>query len=61
MTLALPTWFDDEAVVEPAAGAGHLVVRLGGGRYAVRATDVAEVLLRSVRPDLLDTAAAVPE
>lgn len=44
MTLALPTWFDDETVVEPAVGTGHLVVRLGGGRYAVRATDVAEVL-----------------
>ncbi len=44
MTLALPTWFDDEVVVEPAVGTGHLVVRLGGGRYAVRATDVAEVL-----------------
>ena len=40
----LPTWFDDEVVAEPEIGTGHLVVRLGGGRYAVRAVDVAEVL-----------------
>ena len=44
MTVTLPTWFDDEVVDEPSIGTGHLVVRLGGGRYAVRATDVAEVL-----------------
>ena len=40
----LPTWFDDE-VVEPApTGVDHVVVRLGGGRYGVRAPDVAEVV-----------------
>lgn len=49
VTVTLPTWFDDEVVDEHAVGTGHLVVRLGGGRYAVRATDVAEVLPVPVR------------
>jgi purine-binding chemotaxis protein CheW len=39
------TWFDDEAATPvAAAGDDHVLVRLGGGRYAVRATDVAEVM-----------------
>jgi purine-binding chemotaxis protein CheW len=37
------TWFDDDPVTVDPAGRDHVVVRLGDGRYAVRATDVAEV------------------
>lgn len=38
------TWFDDVVEPEPDDAAGHLVLRLGAGRYAVPAVDVAEVL-----------------
>jgi purine-binding chemotaxis protein CheW len=38
------TWFDDESAAPVATGEDHVLVRLGGGRYAVRATDVAEVM-----------------
>ncbi len=38
------TWFDDEPVVAAAESADHVVVRLAGGRYCLRATDVAEVV-----------------
>jgi purine-binding chemotaxis protein CheW len=44
VTLALPTWFDDEVVEPESSGVDHVVVRLGGGRYAVRAPDVAAVI-----------------
>ena len=44
MTLALPTWFDDEVAEPEPTGVDHVVVRLGGGRYAVCAPDVAEVI-----------------
>ena len=45
VTLAMPTWFDDDVVEhERPVGHDHVVVRLGGGRYAVAAADVAEVV-----------------
>ena len=43
MTSTLPTWFDDvDAPVD--AVAEHVVLRVGGSRYAVPATAVAEVV-----------------
>ncbi|HSN07130.1 MAG TPA: chemotaxis protein CheW [Candidatus Angelobacter sp.] len=44
MTVTLPTWFDDDVVEPESAGVEHVVVRLGGGRYGIRAQDVAEVV-----------------
>lgn len=46
-----PTWFDDDVDEVETLGVDHVAVRLGGGRYAVRALDVAEVtpLPRSTR------------
>jgi len=44
VTISLPAWFDDDVVEPEALGVDHVVVRLGGGRYGVRATDVAEVI-----------------
>jgi purine-binding chemotaxis protein CheW len=38
------TWFDDEPATTAEVGSDHVVVRLGGGRYCLRATDVAEVV-----------------
>lgn len=51
MTVTLPsrgqdpgaTWFDDDVAEPESTGVDHVVVRLGGGRYAVCAPDVAEV------------------
>lgn len=44
MTVSLPTWFDEDVVEPESTGADHVVIRLGGGRYGVRARDVAEVV-----------------
>ena len=44
MTISLPTWFDDDVAEPEALGVDHVVIRLGGGRYGVCATDVAEVV-----------------
>jgi purine-binding chemotaxis protein CheW len=41
---ARPTWFDDAAEEPATTGVDHVVIRLGGGRYAVCAPDVAEVV-----------------
>jgi chemotaxis signal transduction protein len=59
VTQLLPTWFDDDVEPVRADGADHLVVRLGSGRYAVRAVDVAEVLPVPVRTRVPGTPAWV--
>jgi purine-binding chemotaxis protein CheW len=44
VTVPLPTWFDDDVVEADDLVVDHVVVRLGSGRYGVRALDVAEVV-----------------
>ena len=44
VTATLPTWFDDDVVEPVSSGVDHVVLRLAGSRYAVCASDVAEVV-----------------
>jgi purine-binding chemotaxis protein CheW len=44
VTVTPPTWFEEDLRDPEVTGRDHVLVRLAGGRYALLATDVAEVV-----------------